>query len=113
MSDRFLSHRTRSGDVAVSTDVAASSTIEMRDMAAGVVHVSGVTATAMISCFGSSDGVTFAAVYGFDGQAATINVGASGGAAPLPDAIYPLRFVRLVAGTDLGTSATVTVSLKS
>jgi len=48
MSDSVLSHRTRSGDVAVSTAVAVSSTIDVRDMAAGMVHVSGVTATATI-----------------------------------------------------------------
>ena len=87
MSDSVLSHRTRSGDVAVSTAVAVSSTIDLRDMAAGMVHVSGVTAT--------------------------ITVPASGGTSVLPDAVYPLKFLRLVAGTDLGTSATVTVSLKS
>jgi hypothetical protein len=113
MSDSVLSHRTRSGDVAVSTAVAVSSTIDVRDMAAGMVHVSGVTATATISLFGSGDGVTFAELYGFDGQAATIAVPASGGTSVLPDAVYALKFLRLVAGTDLGTSATVTVSLKS
>jgi hypothetical protein len=113
MSENILSHRTRSGAVAVSTAVAVSSTIDVRDMAGGIVHVSGATATATISCYGSGDGVTFAELYGFDGQPATITVGASGGAAPLPDAMYPLRFLRLVAGTDLGTSASVVVSLKS
>jgi hypothetical protein len=113
MSDSVLSHRTRSGDVAVSTAVAVSSTIDVRDMAAGMVYVSGVTASATISLFGSGDGVTFAALYGFDGQAATITVPASGGTSVLPDAVYPLKFLRLVADTDLGTSATVTVSLKS
>ena len=113
MSDGILTHRTRSCEVTVSTATAACTSVDMRDMAAGLVHVSGVTATATISLYGSSDNVTFVPLYGHDGQPATISVASSGGSEPMPDAVYPLRFVRLVSGTDLGTNAATSVSLKS
>jgi hypothetical protein len=42
-----------------------------------------------------------------------VTVNAAGGSAGLPDAVYPLRFVKLVSGTDMGTAASVLISLKS
>ena len=113
MSDTVLTHRTRSCDVTVSTSASLSTSIDVRDVAAGILHVAGVTATGTVTVYGSSDGVTFVAVYGSDGQAATVTVPADGGSCVLPDAMYPLRYVRLVASSDLGTNATASVSLKS
>ena len=113
MSHSILSRRTRSQEVSVSTTVASSTTLDMRDMAAGMVHVSDVTGTATIAVYGSRDSTSFVPLYSHDGQAATITVPASGGSAPLPDAAYALRYVRLVAATELGTAATTLASLKS
>jgi hypothetical protein len=109
----LLTHRTRSCDVTISTAASLSTSIDVRDVAACTLHMSGVTATGTVNVYGSSDGVTFVAVYGSDGEAATVTVPAAGGSCVLPDAVYPLRYVRLVASSDLGTNATASVSLKS
>ncbi len=113
MSQSILSHRTRSQEVSVSTTVASSTTLDMRDMAAGMVHVSDVTGPVTIAVYGSGDSTSFVPLYSHDGQAATITVPASGGSAPLPDEAYALRYVRLVAVAELGTAATTVASLKS
>jgi hypothetical protein len=113
MSENVFSHRTRSQDVTISTSVSSSSSILCTDLAAGMVSVSGNTATATLQCFGSADGVTFRALYGFDGAAASVTVPESGGAVTLPDGCYPLRYLRLVSSDDLGTAATAIVSFKS
>jgi hypothetical protein len=113
MSERTLTHRTRNADVTVGTATASSTTLLMADAAAGMVHVAGVTGTHTLTIYGSGDGVTFAPLYDQDGQAATVAVPADGGSCVLPDAVYPLRFVKLVSGTDLGTAAAVVLSLKS
>ncbi len=113
MSESILSHRTRNTDVAVGTATASSTTLPMGDVAAGIVHVAGVTGTHTLAVYGSGNGVAFAAIYGQDGQPATVAVPADGGACVLPDAVYPLRFVKLVSGTDMGTAAAVVVTLKS
>jgi hypothetical protein len=113
MSATSFTHKTRNLPVTVGTAAASSTAMLMNDMAAGTVHVDGVTATHTLAVYGSGDGVTFVPLYGFDGQAATVSVNAAGGSVVLPDAVYPLRFVKLVSGTDLGTAASVVISLKS
>jgi len=110
MSDNTLTHRTRNLPVTVGTAAASSTVMLMNDMAAGTVFVDGVTATHTLTVYGSGDGVTFVPLYGHDGQAATVAVPASGGACVLPDAVYPLRFVKLVSNTDMGTAAAVVLS---
>ena len=113
MSTTRVSHATRNLDMTVGTAVASSTSMLVGDMAAGTIHVSGVTATHSVAVYGSTDGSEYRALYGFDGQAATVTVPAGGGAVVLPDAFYALRFVKLVSDTDMGTAAAVTISLKS
>mgnify|MGYP006282352149 CR=1 FL=1 len=113
MSERIISHRTRNTDVTVTTATASCTTLLMADVAAGLVHVSGVTGTHTLTIYGSGDGVTFAPLYDQTGQPATVAVPATGGTCALPDAVYPLRFVKLTSGTELGTAASVAVSFKS
>jgi hypothetical protein len=113
MSAITLTHCTRNLPVTVGTAAASSTSMLMNDMAAGTLYVDGVTATHTLTVYGSGDGVTFVPLYGHDGQAATVAVPASGGACVLPDAVYPLRQLKLVSGTDLGTAAAVVLSLKS
>ena len=113
MSQLVISHRTRSQDVTISTSVSGSTSVLCADLAAGTVSVGGGTATATLQCFASTDGVTFAALYGFDGAPASVTVPESGGAVTLPDACYPARFLRFVAAADLGTAATAIVTFKS
>ena len=113
MSEIIFTRRTRSREITAGTAVAASTSLDMSDMATGMIHVSGVTSTATIAVYGSGDGLTFVPLHAHDGQPATIAVQADGGSAPLPDAAYALRYVRLVASDELGTAAAVEVSLKS
>ncbi len=113
MSEATLSHRTRNLPVFIGTSAATSSSMLVADMVAGIVTVSGVTSTHSIAVYGSSDNVTFAPLYGHDGQAATMAVPAEGGACVMPDAIYPTHYIKRVADSNLGTAASVMVSLKS
>jgi len=113
MPEALLGHRVRGLDLTVATAASGSSSMLMADMAAGVVIVSGTTATCTLTVFGSHDGSTFRALYGFDGAAATLAVPADGGAMTLPDSVYPLRYVKLVSGTALDGAAIVTLQMKS
>lgn len=108
-----ITRSTRNQPLTVGTAVASSTSMLLGDMAAGMLFVENVTASATLTLFGSSDGGTFHALHGFDGQPATVTVPDSGGACALPDALYALRFVRIVSGTDLGTAASVTITVKS
>jgi len=104
----------RTVNVTVATSVGASTSLRASGFAGGVVEVSGVTASATLTLYGSADnGVTFAPVHGVDGAAATLVVPSGGGAVSLPDAPYGLGLLRLVSGTDMGTAAAVNVTLKS
>jgi len=113
MSHVGIRHDSRIVEAVVSTAASAASAVRLDDAAAGIIHIAGVTVTHTLTVLGSSDGVTFAAVYGSDGQTATVAVPATGGAIALPDAVYPLRFVKFTTDTDMGTAVSVAVSIKS
>ena len=113
MPEALLGHRVRGLDLTVGTAASGSSSMLMSDLAAGVVLVGGITATCVLTVYGSHDGATFRALYGFDGAAATLAVPADGGAMTLPDSVYPLRYVKLVSGTALDGAAVVTLQMKS
>ncbi len=108
-----MSDRGRQQVVTVSPSANEASAVLFADMVAGVVHVAGITASATVAVYGSPDGVAFGPVYGSDGTPATLAIPAAGGAVVMPDTVRPLRFVKLVSGTDLGTAASVVISLKS
>jgi hypothetical protein len=79
-----------------------------------MVEVSGVTASAVLTVHGSTDnGLTFRAVYGADGAAATLVVPDGGGVVSMPDAAYGLTLMRLVSGTALAEGAAVAVTMKT
>lgn len=114
MSEVTLSHRTRNVDIVVTTSVSSSTSLPCGDVAGGVVIVSGVTASATLTVWGtSSAGGTFAPVFDAQGAAATLVVPADGGAVVMPDAAYALRHLKLTSDSDLGTAAAVVVTLKS
>lgn len=108
MSDRALEQA-----VTIAPAANDASAVLFADMVAGVVHVAGVTASATVTVYASPDGVTFAPVYGSDGSPATLVIPQTGGAVVMPDAVRPLRFMKLVSDADLGTAASVIVSVKS
>ncbi len=114
MSHVRVHRESRTVSVTVGTSSATSTSLRASGFAGGVVDVSGVTASATMTLFGSADGgVTFAPVHGVDGAALTVTVPADGGMVSLPDAPHGLTFMRLVSGTDLGTTTTVSVTMKS
>ena len=113
MSVITITHGTRSQDVTIATAATAASAVLLADMAGGILHVSGVTATASLTMYGSRDGTNYWPLFNPDGSRATMIVPEAGGAIALPDAVYPLRFARIVSDTDLGTTAAAIVSLKS
>lgn len=113
MSEATISHRTRSQEVTIATAATHASTILCADMAAGILHIGGVTASATLTLYGSGNGTTFWPLFNPDGTQATLTVPDAGGAIALPDALYPLRYVRIVSDADLGTAVAAVVSLKS
>lgn len=114
MSIGSISHRTRSQEVMIATSDTASSGVICSDMAAGMVHIAGASSTATLSVYASPDGNDYVALFNADGSPATITIPAAGvSAMPLPDAVYPLQYVKLVSDTDLGTAVTCSISLKS
>jgi hypothetical protein len=112
MIARAAFQEARTLPVAVGTAAATSSSMLMADIAAGAVIVEGVTSEHSLTVYGSTDGTTFVPLYGHDGQAATMPVPAGGGECVMPDAVHPLRYIRLVADSDLGTAVSVRVSLR-
>lgn len=113
MSATTFTRAVRKQTVTVSTAASGSSSVLFNDAASGTVIVNDVTATATLTVYGSADGATFYPVYSFDGSPATISVGAAGGAAVMPDAVYPLRFLKLVSDSPLAEAASVVVAVKS
>lgn len=113
MAEAKLTHKTRNVDITVGTSVATSTSLPCGDVAAGVVLVGGVTASATFTIHGSADGQTFAPVFDAGGSAATFVVQADGGAVAMPDAVYGLKHLKLTSSVDLGTAAAVVVMLKS
>ena len=113
MADLRLTRTTRNIDAVVGTSAAASTTIDCGDMAAALVHILGVTASATLTVMGSVDGQTFFPLFDASGAAVTLTVPAEGGSVPVPDAAFPLRVMKLTSSVGLGTAAAVVVSLKS
>lgn len=113
MAEASLSRRTRNTDAVVGTSAAASSPVPCGDVAGGIVVVSGMTASATFTVHGSVDGQTFAPLFDSSGAAAAVVVPAGDSAVPLPDAVYPVRGVKLVSGSNIGTAVTVVVMLKT
>lgn len=103
----------RAVSVSLGTSTSSATTLSVAGMAGGAVVVSGLTSSATITLFGSSDGVSFSPLLDASGAQATVVLHAGDTVVSLPDAVYPLRLLKLVADADAGTAASVTVSLKS
>ena len=113
MAEMKLAHRTRSVDITAGTSVTTSTSLPCGDVAAGVVLIGGVTASATLTVYGSADGQSFASVFDAGGSAVTLTVPADGGAIVMPDAVYGLKHLKLTSSSDLGMAAAVVVMLKS
>ena len=108
-----IRRESKSVPVTLTTSVATSASLRASGSAGGVVMVSGVTASATLTIWGSHDGQTFAPVFDASGAAATLVVPADGGAVVVPDAAFALRSLKLTSDIDLGTNVSVVVTLKS
>lgn len=108
-----IKYQSRTQAVTVGTGTASSSSARLEDMAAAVVAVSGQTASATLTVWGSPDDATFAVLHGSDGAAATLTIPSTPAVVAMPDAVYGTRFVRLTSDVSLSTAATVIVAAKS
>jgi hypothetical protein len=108
-----IKHLSRSQTVTVGTSTAASTSARCDDMAAGVVVVSGHTASATFTVWASPNDSSFAIVYGSDGAGSTITIPAPAAVVALPDAVFGVPFVRLTSDSALSTAASVVIGVKS
>lgn len=135
MSEILIRRRLRSTDLHVGTVVSDSTTLRFDDMAGGSVVVSGInTAVTKFRVYGAANDSQYRELYEASGQASAITVARLSGTAvetvgtatvevtvytaidatyAMPDAAYPLRYVRLVADAEVGQSATVAAVAKS
>lgn len=115
MSQVRIQRYARFVPVAASTATGQATTIRCGDVAGGMVLVAGASTNATrIALYGSNDDANYRPVYGSDGAVAEVVLRTGTDATyTLPDAAFGLRFVRLVPDANLGTAATVTVSMKS
>jgi len=116
VSEIRILRRGRVQAATVGTTTSTSSTVRVDDMAAATVYVSDAdTAATTISVWaaaGPED--AFLPLVGTDGSDVSIALSTAGSRAyTLPAAVGSARFIRLVADSDIGTSATVSVSVKS
>lgn len=108
-----IKRQSRSQSVTVGTSTASSTSARCEGMAAAMLIVSGHTASATFTVWGSSDGVTFSTLYGSDGSGSTLPIPATAAVVAMPDSVFGSRFVRLTTDAALSTSATVIVGVKS
>jgi hypothetical protein len=135
MSTIAISRRQRAYVVKIGTAAAQSTPIRFDDMAGAAVALANPsTAATVLRVYGSVDDDAYAAVFDSAGGQATIPITRLSGTAvetvgtttqtitvftavnavyALPDAAFPIPFVRLVSDHDLGTAAIVFVSTKS
>jgi hypothetical protein len=113
MSEVSTRRRLRRFTVTVGTATSSSTGVPADDFTAGAVYVSGVTASALLTLYGSVMGENYLPVSGPDGTPSTVSIPAAGGAVSLPATVAGLAWFKLVAGSDLGTAAGAVVTLKS
>jgi len=118
MPDAQLVRLHRDIDIVLSTTTSVATTISMGDMAGGLVSFSTMhTSSATLQMWGSATAAgTFRRVYKADGSVVDITLAPSstvGIIYALPDEVYALPFLKIVAANTVTTSATGVVILKS
>ena len=114
MSEIVIRRRARLQICTIGTSTSTATTIRTDDMAAGTLHVVGLsTAVTSIALWAAPtrDG-PYTALMSADGSAIEITTTtAQPGCYTLPDAVHGLHWLKLVADADVGTaSATITMS---
>jgi hypothetical protein len=135
MSEIMIRRLDRRQQVTIGTTAGESSTLAFNGMAGATILLgTPSTSATLLRVYGSHNNVTYRELFDAAGAAATITLSrlsgtavetvgtataeitvftATAGAYALPDAAYPLRYVRLVADTDLGEAATAEITVKS
>lgn len=118
MSEMKIRRRSRQVPITLTTSTASATTLYLEDFAGGVIEVGTVAAavTTLQMWGSSSDGGTFRRVYNTDGSVADITLTPStavGGMYALPDAVFGVPYLEIVAGNAAGTGVAATVTLKS
>lgn len=118
MPEIKMRRRSRQVPITLTTSTASSATLYLEDFAGGVVDVgtlaSGVTTLQMWGA--SSETGTFRRLYNTDGSVADITLSPStavGGVYALPDAVFGVPYLEVLAGNTAGTGVAATVTLKS
>jgi hypothetical protein len=113
MSEVITRRRLRTYAVDIAATTTGGTLLALDNYAAATVYVSGVTASAVLALYGSSDGSVFLPACRSDGTAETVTIPATGGAVSLPVTVAGLAYVKLVSTAALGSAVVTVVSLKS
>ena len=118
MAEALITRQHRDQDITLSTTTSVATTISLGDMAGGLVSFATMhTSSATLQMWGSATAAgTFRRVYKADGSVADITLAPSstvGIIYALPDDVYGLPFLKIIAASTVTTSATGVVILKS
>ena len=118
MSEILIRRRQREVEMSLHTATSLATTINLGDMAGGVVSFGTMdTNAATLQMFGSGDAdAQFRRVYDSSGAAADVTLSPSstdGRIYSLPDAVFALSYLKIVSGSTNSTGTTGIVSLKS
>ena len=118
MSEIKMRRRSRQVPITLTTSTASATTLYLEDFAGGVIDTGTMSASSTtLQMWGSSaEGGTFKRLYNADGSVADITLVPStavGGVYALPDAVFGVPFLEVVAGNAASTGVTATVTLKS
>ena len=110
MSEVLIRRRARTQSATIGTSTASASTLRVDDVAAGVVFVAAITATATLTIYAApSADAAFVPLVAADGSPSTIDIGTMPAAYPLPPETRGAHLLRLVSMAGIGT-ATVTMT---
>lgn len=118
MSEIKMRRRSRQVSVTLTTSTASATRLYVEDFAGGVVDV-GTLATAVTTLqmwAASADDGTYRRLYKDDGSVADITLAPStavGQVYSLPDAVFGVPFLQILAGNAAGTGVSAVVTLKS
>ena len=118
MADNILSRKNRDIDITLHTATSLATTLDLRDVAGGVVSFGTMSTNAatLQMWVGATSAGTFRRLYKTDGSVCDLTLAASsteGRAFALPDEVFATEFLKLVSGTTHSTGTSGIVMLKS
>jgi len=118
MSESTISRKTRNIDITLTTATASATTLDMRDVAGGVVSFGTMStnSSTLQMWVGAASTGTYRRLYKSDGSAADLTLTPSstdGRAYSLPDEVFAPQYLRIVSATTNSTGTAGIVMLKS